>query len=227
MKATETPSRITPRALFLALTGLAGIAAFSTGFWWYLQPMQSAKDLGYAALGHHYRAIEKAIDYPALKVNMAHNLHRIIAQNNNAHHLHIKAAWITAAANNGAANMATPERVRALLTHVLPEMGPKLGIRQYTGQFLSWNRYAVLVTAESGGHIRAIFYRQGFATWKLGDIEMFPPHMPLDAYPKSATVEEVRNEAPAIQSVGKAASALATIRPSGTATSSARKVPAG
>jgi hypothetical protein len=163
--------------------------------------MQAAKDLGDAAVARDYPVLLKGIDYAALKVNMARNLHRIIAQNNRAHHMHLTPEIITEAADNGAANTATPRRVQGLLEHVLPNLGPSFHIVQYTGHFLSLNRYAVLVTAASGGHIRAIFYRQpgSLADWKLGDIEIFPPAMPLNAYPASATQKEVEKLAPEIR----------------------------
>lgn len=189
------------RSVIPVLAGFAGVAAVSVGFWWYMQPMQAAKELGYAAVGHDYPAITKAIDYDALKVNMAKNLHRIIAQNNIAHHMHLPPRLISEAADNGAANIASPRRVQGLLEHVLPNLGTSFHIVRYTGQFLSLSRYSVLVTAASGGHIRAIFYRQpgSFSDWKLGDIEIFPPNMPLNAYPRPATQNEVAKLAPTIQ----------------------------
>lgn len=195
---------------------LVPMVGFSVCFWWYLQPLQTAKELGNAVLARNYIAIRKGVDYDALKVNLQRNLHRIISQNNDAHHMHITPALAEVAADNGAAHMATPTGVQTLLAHVLPELGPKLEIAQYTGKFLSLSRYSVLVTGMSGGHIRAIFYRHGFARWKLGDIEMFPPRMPLDAYPNSATLREVRGQAPLIRAldptVAKRFAALANQR---------------
>lgn len=180
-------------ALF-AITGLAGVA----GLTFYVQPKLTAEDMGKMALAHNYKGITQNIDYPALKVNMANNLLRIIQQNNRAHHMHLNMKLMEAAANNGAAHMATPAGVIALLEHTLPALGQHVAITRYTGKFLSLNRYVITATGATGGHLGAVFYRQGFTTWKLGDIQMFPPHMPLDAYPAPATVAEVKERAPTI-----------------------------
>lgn len=183
------------------LGALIGLILFCGGFVFYVQPGLDAQALGRMVLARNYPGIIRNMDFPALKVNMANNLFRIIRQNDQAHHMHLDMAVMKGAADNGAAHMATPEGVQALLRHTLPALGQHIAIVRYTGHFLSLNRYAVLVTGASGGHIGAVFYRSGLLHWKLGDIQMFPPHMPLTAYPAPASVASVEKQAPDIRPV--------------------------
>ncbi len=193
--------RLSNKKKGLALVSGLALVLVCSGLTFYVQPKLAAESMGKMALAHNYAAITQNIDYPALKVNMANNLLRIIRQNNRAHHLHLNMKLMQAAANNGAAHMATPSGVTALLAHTLPALGQHVNIVRYTGKFLGPHRYAILATGATGGHLGVIFYRQGLLTWKLGDIQMFPPHMPLNAYPAPVTTAEVQQRAPTITAI--------------------------
>ncbi len=182
----------------LLLLGLVVLGLFIGGAVFYIAPHRQAQRLGMAVAKENYGYLLKNLDYPALRVNMANNLYAIISQNARAQHRHFSVAMMRMAANNGAAHLATPEGAENILRNTLPQLGTHPTGTRYTTKFLSWNRYAILVTGP-GGRIRVVLYRVGLLTWKVGDIAMLPTGMHVADYPRTVPSAKVATEAAGVK----------------------------
>ncbi|MHB1666054.1 DUF2939 domain-containing protein [Thiomonas sp.] len=195
------------------LSGAALVTgAVCIGMIYYLAPTREAERLGMAVSHQNIPYLATQMDYPALRVNLRANLYRIIAQNNAAHHLNLPPAAMVSAAENGSRQMATPAGVSALLRQTLPQLGQHIPIAGYTYRFLAPDRFLVALKGPSGGQVRVVLYRQGWLTWKVGDVEMLPPGMPVSAYPAPAT-ERAIAKATALLADSKAQPPLAPRKP--------------